>query len=926
MLSLRGLRVHPAILEWKQSHRLYTSARSFSLGSNRNGLVPPGVNRYIGHVTLAARTLVGPYEIIVPIGKGGMGEVYRARDTKLERDVAIKVLPDELASDEDRVARFKREAIVLASLNHPNIASIYGFENGALVLELVEGPTLAERLREGAIPVDEALGIAKQIASALEAGHDAGIVHRDLKPANVKLKDDGTVKVLDYGLAKAYAGDPGSGPDPEISQSPTLTRHSTQVGMILGTAAYMSPEQAKGKNVDRRADIFAFGSLVYEMLTGRRAFPGEDVSETLAYVLTKEPDFEALPGSIPARVDRALRLCLEKDPARRVRDIVDAQLAIEGAFETTTERAVASRPSVPRWWWAAAIALSLVTAAIAWGVARRGDVSLPVSRLSLTLPPDVSLADPGLTHVLAISSDGARVAFATEEGLYLRELDRIDASPIPGTEGAVSPFFSPNGEWIGFWSDGQIKKVPAPEGTAIVVCEAGLPYGAVWDRSGDIVFGQNNGGVLRVSSDGGTPEVLVPARHSDQYFHGPQLLPGARAVLYTLGGWGAWDDGTVVVYSLDTEEHTTLLEGARDARYVSTGHIVYVTGGSLVAVPFDPNTRTLTGGRVPLAERIVTSETTGAAQFSVSDSGTLFYLSGANLSNRRLVWIDREGNEELLAAEPRAYARPSIAPDGRRVAVDVFDADRDIWIWDIDRETLTRLTLDPSQEINPNWMPDGSRVAFSSRRHGVMNLYSQSASGTGEATRLSNSQSTQFLQSVTADGRLVYVEFELVFSDASSRPDIGVLSPDGSMELLLATENEERDAHVSPDNRWMAYVSDASGEPEVYVRPFPNVDDGQWLISRGGGSRPMWSPDGRELFYTAPGSRFMAVRIQTDPEFVPGDAEELFGGVFTRLPGRTYDISPDGKRFLVVKDREDAAATEFVVVMNWFDELERLVP
>ena len=567
------------------------------------------------------------------------------------------------------------------------------------------------------------------------------------------------------------------------------------------------------------------------------------------------------------------------------------------------------------------VALSIVSGAIVWNVARRAEGRRPVARLSLTLPSDIALADAGLTHILGISSDGARVVYASTEGLYLRAIDRIESVPLPGTEGATSPFFSPNGEWVGFWSEGQIKKAPVAGGAAIVVCDAALPYGAVWDRGGDIVFGQRTDGILRVSSDGGVPEVIVPLDESDKFASGPQLLPDGKAVLYTLGGWGAWDDSQIVVYSLESGERKILLEGGRDARYVPTGHLTYVSEGSLVAVPFDPDALALTGGRVPLAEKVMTAETTGAAQFSISDSGTLFYLSGTNPLGRKLVWVDRSGNEEPLTAEPRAYVRPRISPNGDRVAVDVYDDGRDIWIWDLARETLTRLTLDPSQDMNPEWTSDGSRVAFSSRRDGQANLYQQAASGTGEAERLTESESPQFLSSVASDGRMLFAQFE------GQSSDIAVRSRDGSIELLLGSESEERMVDVSPDERWIAYESDASGQPEIYVRPFPNVEDGQqWLISRGGGSAPLWAPDGRELFYTAPGSRLMAVSVQTVPDFVPGDAVELFRGIFTRLPGRTYDISPDGKRFLMVKESAGAGATEFVVVMNWFGELERLVP
>ena len=554
-------------------------------------------------MSLVSGTRLGPYEILSPIGKGGMGEVYRAQDTKLDRDVAIKVLSEEFAKDKERLARFEREAKLLASLNHPNIASIYGLEESdgvtALVLELVEGPTLAERIAEGPIPVEEVLPIAWQITEALEAGHQAGVIHRDVKPANVKVKEDGTVKVLDYGLAKALEGDTPSGTASELSQSPTLTRHGTQVGVILGTAAYMSPEQAKGRRVDRRADVWAFGAVVYEMLTGKRAFAGDDVSETLAFVLTKEPDWESIPVDTPRPLLQALSVCLTKEVKLRARDIADVRLAMDGAFHTSSQsKADAPQPSSfrPGLAVAAALMLAAITGFAAYTL--RPETPRPVARLSLSLPPGDELTDTS-RHAVAISSDGTRIVYSARRSvtpgqldhydgrLYLREIDQLEPTPIRGTEAARNPFLSPDGEWVGFWSEGQLKKVAIRGGAPVSLCDATNPFGAQWGADDTIVFGQGRDGILRVSADGGTPEVLVPLEGTNALVHGPQILPGEKAVLFTLGR-NTWDDAQVVVHTLETNERKVLIDGGRDARYVPTGHLVYVYGGGLPALGGSP--------------------------------------------------------------------------------------------------------------------------------------------------------------------------------------------------------------------------------------------------------------------------------------------------------------------------------------------------
>ena len=883
---------------------------------------------------MVGRTLAH-YEILDKLGEGGMGEVYRARDTKLDRDVAIKVLPEELASDEERVARFEREAKLLASLNHPNIAGIYGFEENAIVLELVEGPTLAERIEQGPIPVDEAIAIAKQIAEALEAGHEAGVVHRDLKPANIKVKEDGTVKVLDYGLAKALEGDAATEADSELSQSPTLTRQGTQIGVILGTAAYMSPEQAKGKRVDKRTDVWAFGAVLYEMLTGQRAFAGEDVSDTLAAVLRAVPDFDALPSGLPGSTRAVLELCLTKDARERTRDIGDVRLALRGAFAAAIDPI--ARP-VPDTSWssgtvlALALALCFTAGAVVWMATRSEVTPQRVMRFSVPLPAGQSLT--GRPHqVLAVSPDGSRLAYSANDQLYVRDIGELRAVPIEGTEGAQSPFFSPDGEWVAFYRTGKLMKVTVGGGVPVELCDARPPWGASWSAGGAIVFGQVSRGIVQVSAEGGVPEVVVPIEEP-RLGHGPQVLPGGDAVLFTLGELTRWDDAEIVVHTIASGATKTLLEGGRDARYLPSGHLAYFVGGTMFAVPFDLDRLEVTGAPVASLEGVMeaTEGLTGSIQASVSDNGSLAYVRESQ-QRRVLVWVDRNGVEEPIAAEPGSYESPRISPDGRLVAMTVGGgAESDIWTWDFGRETLSRVTFEPGLDAYPTWTPDGSRIVFVSRREiDQPRLHWKAADGTGEVEVLAEpAGGGTFPSTFTPDGRQM-----LLHHGSGRSDDLSLLTIDGGFEPLLDSEFSERNGVLSRDGRWLAYESNDSGQHEIHVRPFPNTDDGRWQITRGGGSRPLWAPDTDELFYVAPGRRLMAVRVQTEPGFVPGNPEELFvlSSGYTRLSqtqfeihARDFDISPDGERFLMVKENANDAPTEILFVVNWFAELERLVP
>ena len=879
-----------------------------------------------------------------------MGEVYQATDTKLKRQVAIKVLPASVAADTERLARFQREAEVLASLNHPNIAIIHGLEQTgdvhALVMELVEGDDLSQRIARGAIPVDEALPIAKQIAEALEAAHEQGIIHRDLKPANIKVRPDGTVKVLDFGLAKAL--EPTSAMSPGMSQAPTITTPAmTQAGMILGTAAYMSPEQAKGRTVDRRSDVWAFGAVIYEMLTGMRAFGGDDTTDTLANVLKVEPNWTLLPKGLSPVLGTYIRRCLHKDAKQRVGDVQDVRLALEGAFEDAIpEPSKVGAMVRPAGWrrtglvaLAGVVISSLVTGLAVWNL--RAPEPGPVVRFDYDLPEDHVFRNINRS-VMAFSADSRHFVYNTTQGLYLRAMGELEARLVPGTEGSLqSPFFSPDGQWVGYHQDGQLKKMAIDGGAPVIICAAGDPLGVNWAVDDSILFGQYFGqyqGVMRVSADGGTPELIIPAADGE-LIHGPQLLPDGDSVLFSVtrgSGLNRWNEAQIVVHSLGSGQRTVLLEDGSDARYVPTGHLVYALGDALFAVRFDADSLQVIGGPVSVAEGVMRaagfagpSTNVASANYGFSDQGALVYVLGASAPQRTLVWVDREGQEEPVPVEPRAYTYPRISPGGTRVALQVGDQEEDIWIWDFARETSMRLTFDPGSDEHPVWTPDGERVVFSSAREGgPRKIFWKAADGTGAVERITDGQTDLAAYAFSPGGqRLVLRELR----EMGPNGDLVVLSmtADRTLEPLIATPSSELNADVSPDGRWLAYESDASGQSEVYVRPFPNVDDGQWLVSTDGGTRPRWSPTGRDLFYLHEGRLFVAP-VTTGATFTPGNPEMLFEGAFDGVAGRTYDVSPDGERFLIIKQAdatsEMATAPRVIIVENWFEELQRLVP
>jgi serine/threonine protein kinase/Tol biopolymer transport system component len=919
-------------------------------------------------MTLAAGARLGWYEIVSALGAGGMGEVYRARDTKLDRLVAIKILPDSFAHDPDRLARFEREAKTLAALNHPNIGGIYGLEaaNGitALVLELVEGPTLADVIagqrppeaeslrsrprdseagpaRGGGAPrgleLDEALPIARQIAEALEAAHEQGIIHRDLKPANIKVRSDGTVKVLDFGLAKALEP---AGASSSVSQSPTITTPAmTQAGLILGTAAYMAPEQAKGRAADKRSDIWAFGCVLYEMLTGLRAFGGEDVSDTLAAVLRAEPDWGRLPAETPLPIRRLMRRSLEKDRRRRLSDAADARLEIEDALATpASEIATTSVPTSRRGWWRGAV---LAAGAVVVGAAAAGGAvwiamrpgPARVTRTTIQTSGDTAIAINSNNNV-AITPDGSRVVYRGAGQLLMRHLDQLEPTRLTGLGSPAAPFIAPDGQWVGFFDGTSLKKVAISGGPPVTLAQntitgSGGPFGATWSAQGTIVFATSTTrGLRRISAAGGEVETLTtPDRSRGEFRHGwPEFLPDGRNLLFTVDAGGILN---IVLLDVATGTQTVLIRGGSRARYVPTGHLVYEIDDTLRAVAFDLERRSVVGTPVP-----VLAPDGGAYEFDVAADGTLVYLTGrASSVASTLVWVDRRGEEKPLGVPDGRHMHPRIAPDGARVVF--FRSElRALFVWDIARARLTRAVLDEAGGQGgtvPLWTPDGGRFVFSAQLGDRPNLFIRPTDGTGKTMRLTDSAQAQHPTAITPDGeKVVFYE-----STVAQQRDIRLLtlSPTPRVTPLVETRFDEGGGVVSPDGRWLAYESNTTGPYEIYVRPFPAVDGGIWPVSAGGGMQPLWARDGRELFYIAPDGALMTVAVEARGSvWSAGAPVRLLAGNYYRggdtVSTRQYDVTADGQRFLMIKEqaRETETAPPIFVVQNWFAELKRLVP
>jgi Tol biopolymer transport system component len=901
-------------------------------------------------MALNVGTRLGPYEIVAPIGAGGMGEVYRARDTNLNRDVALKILPDAFANDRDRLARFEREAQTLAALNHPHIAHILGLEDRdgvrALVMEFVDGEDLAQRLTHGPIELDETLGFARQIADALEAAHAQGIIHRDLKPANIKVTRDGQVKVLDFGLAKAF--EPSMSPaSAAVTNSPTMISPAvTGAGIILGTAAYMAPEQARGRAVDKRVDIWAFGCVLFEMLSGKRAFEGEDVSDTIANVLKSEPRWDALPARTPGHVRLLIRRCLEKDRAIRLGDIAVVRFLLDEAASLSTS--VPTGDAHARTWRrrvvfaavAAAVAMSVIAAGIVWFLPV--PAAPRVTRLSIdTAGAGALFLDPVGERDIAITPDGSRVVYVGNNGtqLFVRALDTAEPVAIASASNQIKGLFvSPDGQWVGFTQGINIlKKVAISGGPVMTIATmGGASRGATWLPDDTIVFATLNAstGLQRVSANGGAPAVLTmpDVARGEQGHFWPRALPGGKQVFFTMTNAAGLDAAQVAAFDLRTKTTTILIRGGSDAQYMASGHLLYAASGTVRAVPFDLGRLAVRGPAVPIVARAATTAI-GATDLAVSAEGTLVYVNnpgGAGSPARTLVWVDRMGRETPLGAPARTYQYPSLSPDGTRLAVYSADEELDLWMWDLRRGTLQRLTLERGADTDPIWTPDGRRVIFTSERGGagLRNLWWQTADGTGAAERLTTSGQVQRPTSVARDGSaILFQEQHGTSIDLMRLPLYGDRRPVPLLRTAFVNEN----AMISPDGRWLAYESNESGRVEIYVRPYPDTAGAQWPVSTTGGTRPLWARNGQELFFMAADGGLMRVPVEAaGATWNAGQPVRLFAGPYFASPPspqRTYDVSPDGQRFLMIKTSAGGKAPPSLVVVQHIEqELKRLAP
>ena len=898
------------------------------------------------------------FEITAKLGEGGMGEVYRATDTKLGREVAVKVLPQEFVADEERLARFEREAKVLASLSHSNIAGIFevGEQDEAhfLVMELAEGESLAERIGRGPIPVDEAIPIALQIAEALEVAHEQGIVHRDLKPANVKVTRDGQVKVLDFGLAKALTPEPMSEGEERLAQSPTLTARMTGAGVLLGSAAYMSPEQAKGAPVDKRADIWAFGVVLWEMLTGARLFAGETLSETLAAVLRDPVPPPEAPVRIHPRLGKLLERCLERDPRRRLRDIGEARIAlenleVEGAIEepprSEPQAARASRWRERASWVVAALAL-VVAASIWWG-ARSKEIAPAPTHFAVTMGTGqtLSIADQ---PIVALSPDGRKLAYSAtdpETGrsmIHLRRLDQVEAQAIPGTEGATHPFFSPDGTSLAFFADHQLKKLSLEAGGVVVTLgDAPNPRGGAWGSDGSILFAPSyDDPLVRISPNGGsTVEVLAPDRdQSERTYRWPELLPGGRVAIFTVGAVGSpnvYDDALIVAHDFETGERHLLIEGGNMARFLAPDKLVYSRAGRIFVAPFDPEKLKVTGAPNPVIDGIAGDPSSGAGFFSVALNGTLAFVPGSSArSESYLTVVDRQGNASRVPLSRRGFVGPRFSPDGSRLAFGVgqglVGAEGDIWAYSLASGALNRVTFEGGSNQFPVWSPDGLRIAFSRERD-----------PRSDGVEADGAPGGIFVAPADGSGsKELLIEFQrgpLVAGDWSPDGRTFAYTSLGVMDIFFLTPGEEtgrlfeRDASspaFSPNGRWLAYQSPASGTSEIFVRSVEG--DGKWQISSARGSYPRWSADGRELFYIdtgRPERSLMVAEVTEGTPFSTGPPRVLLPDLarFTTAtaPFVNWDVAPDAESFVFVElAREEIERSRIEVILNWAGQLD----
>jgi serine/threonine-protein kinase len=870
-------------------------------------------------VSLSTGTRIGSYEVLHLLGMGGMGEVYRVRDTRLGRDAALKVLPERLMQDPDFVVRFQREARVLASLNHPHIAQIYGLEESTnrhcIAMEFIDGLTLEDRIRQGPIVLEEALELARQIAAALEGAHDRGIIHRDLKPANIKVTPEGNVKVLDFGLAKAFDGIS----TPALSRAPTGTVDATQVGIIMGTAGYMSPEQAKGKPADARSDIWAFGVVLYEMLTGRRAFDGETTLEILGGVTRAEPDWSALPQNTPPSVRTLLRRCLQKDRARRTHHIADARLEIEEAIQQSPEGIPPPAPAKvrtrERLFWVGGALLASVLGGIATLMFVGTPHAAPEAgaRFSIMMEPGQGL--PIDMPPLAWSPDGSLLAYVSGGQLYLRSMNTFEAKPVAGARPAAAPFFSADGKWIGFFGSGKLQKASVSGGAPEKITEAPTPRGAAWGLDDTIYFSDNAGGGLReVEASGGSSQELTALdRSKGEISHRlPQVLPGGKAILFTVWTGPGWNEMQVELLILSNNERRIVARNGHTGRYVPSGHVVYTREGALMAVPFDLDKLQVTGPPSTLEGMLRDGNEGGL--FAISDSGAFAYVPGSPQQfERHLAWIDRRGNVDVLPAAVGRYADVEPSPDGRFAVMGIRAGTFGLWIYDFARNALNPLTTPGSSQF-PKWTPDGKYLVYRGTRNGHRNLYRKAADGSDEEIALTSMATTPTVGSLSKDGKwLAYHDGDPATATGF---DIWVVSLESEKkpEVFLRTQANETDPRFSPDGHWLAYLSNESGRAEIYVQPFPGP--GQKIpVSINGGTDPQWSSDGSELFYRE-GTKLMAVPVSMNRGFVVGKPQLLFDKRMTAL-----SVSPDGQRFLVVLPTVEQPLTQINVVTRWAEEL-----
>jgi serine/threonine protein kinase/Tol biopolymer transport system component len=917
----------------------------------------PGV--YSGpQMALANGTKLGPYEIVAPLGAGGMGEVYRARDTRLERIVAIKILPRHLSTDPILRQRFEREAKTISSLNHPHICVVHdvGRQDGIdfLVMEYLEGETLATRVAKGPLPLEQVLKYGVQIADALDKAHRSGVVHRDLKPGNIMLTSQGGTgaKLLDFGLAKAAV---------PLSTGTTLTAAAmrtapvTQEGTIVGTFQYMSPEQVEGKELDGRSDIFSFGAVLYEMVTGRRAFQGKSQISVASAVLEKDPEpISTLQPMTPPALDRAIRRCLAKDPEDRWQTARDLELELKWIAEAGSQAGVPAplvshRKMRERLSWAAAAVFVLTTIALAIGFVLRAPNTPQPMRLSAEIGADASLYTTYGTSAI-LSPDGTRLALVAsgsdqKRRIYVRSLDQLQATALSGTENARDPFFSPDGQWIGFFADSKLKKISVQGGAAVTLCDVPDDRGGSWGEDGTIVFAPDQRATLsKVSSAGGTPQPLttLDKQTGENTQRWPQVLPGSKAVLFTSnttgGTFAGFEDSDIVVYSMASGQRKKLQRGGFHARYLPSGHVVYMHEGTLFAVPFDLKRLEVTGQPAPILEGVVTAALYAGAQFSFSETGTFAYVAGrSGGQNVSIYWMDREGKFTPLRETPGNYSNPAFSPDGKRLALEIFDGKRsDIWVYEWERDALTRLTFTGESNGYPVWTPDGQRIVYSSlEKGGAYNLWWIRANGAGDSQRLAENKNIQFASSWRPDGKvLAFMQLNPGTSwDVMTLPIEGNAKTGwkpGEPKPFVNSAFIEWEPAFSPDGRWLAYMSNESGTSEVYVRPFPGPG-GKWQISTGGGLYPKWSRNGKELFYRTVDSKIMEVTYTAAGDSFRADKPQIWSpGQFTdRGNAYNFDLQPDGKRFAVLKapgTEPTAAVNKVSFIFNFFDELRRKLP